>query len=317
MFIPFLSTGISRSNDRLYRRKGGGKSGGKSGSSSKGSSSSSSKGSSSSGSSKGSSGTVRSSSISAGGTTKAAKSYSYGSSKVTTIPSGQLFSGRTEGGGTRPQVYGTQTYGSGYPGVTGRGVANRNFPFYFWPMTWGAAGGAGAAAYLHESTGEYGAPDNTSRPGGVLMYAGFTSNSTSAANTTLWVIADNSTIIDLITDISSNCSSSLASNSSTSATSYNPDAGGALKPEQVVQYYRASSVALLLSGYNDTAALQAENTTANVPLPSDIDTTLLNCVNDTIGAAVLLVDGAQSQWAVPHASLLPAMFLVWLLMHVV
>jgi hypothetical protein len=40
-----------------------------------------------------------------------------------------------------------RTYGSGYPGVTGRGVSGRGFPFYFWPVVWGSAGGA---AYLHD-----------------------------------------------------------------------------------------------------------------------------------------------------------------------
>ena len=40
-------------------------------------------------------------------------------------------------------------YGSGYPGVTGRGVAGRDFPFIFWPLAWGGAVGYGANAYLH------------------------------------------------------------------------------------------------------------------------------------------------------------------------
>lgn len=41
-------------------------------------------------------------------------------------------------------------YGSGYPGVAGRGVANRGFPFYFWPVVWGGGAGVGTAAYLHD-----------------------------------------------------------------------------------------------------------------------------------------------------------------------
>jgi hypothetical protein len=40
-------------------------------------------------------------------------------------------------------------YGSGYPGVAGRGVAGRGFPFVFWPLAWGGAVGFGAGAYLH------------------------------------------------------------------------------------------------------------------------------------------------------------------------
>ena len=43
-------------------------------------------------------------------------------------------------------------YGSGYPGSTGRGVASRNFPFYFWPLAWGVGGSTLAtAAYLHDT----------------------------------------------------------------------------------------------------------------------------------------------------------------------
>jgi hypothetical protein len=42
-----------------------------------------------------------------------------------------------------------RTYGSGYPGEAGHGVAGRGFPFVFWPLAWGGAVGLGAAgAYL-------------------------------------------------------------------------------------------------------------------------------------------------------------------------
>lgn len=41
-------------------------------------------------------------------------------------------------------------YGSGYPGTTGLGVANRGFPFVFWPLVWGGGLGYGAA-YLHSN----------------------------------------------------------------------------------------------------------------------------------------------------------------------
>lgn len=47
-------------------------------------------------------------------------------------------------------------YGSGYPDVYvidytyDPGVANRGFPFVFWPVVWGAGLGYGAA-YLHDT----------------------------------------------------------------------------------------------------------------------------------------------------------------------
>ena len=42
-------------------------------------------------------------------------------------------------------------YGSGYPGIAGRGVAGRGFPFLFWPLAWGGVAGVGTAAYLHNT----------------------------------------------------------------------------------------------------------------------------------------------------------------------
>jgi len=48
-------------------------------------------------------------------------------------------------------IFVSRVYGSGYPGITGRGVFSRGFPFYFWPIIWvGAAGGA-TRAYLYDS----------------------------------------------------------------------------------------------------------------------------------------------------------------------
>jgi len=44
-----------------------------------------------------------------------------------------------------------RTYGSGYPGVVGRGSAGRGFPFFFWPIVWPVAPGAGGTAYLSGS----------------------------------------------------------------------------------------------------------------------------------------------------------------------
>jgi len=83
-----------------------------------------------------------------------------------------------------------------------------------------------------------------------------------------------------------------------------------------VQYYRASSVVLTLDGYNDTAALGENVTNAadpiyHVPLPNTTDTTLLNCLNETIGAAVPLADGA---YALKVASL-GTVGLVWVICH--
>ncbi|KAF8223832.1 hypothetical protein L208DRAFT_1411362 [Tricholoma matsutake] len=282
MFIPFISK--PRSLNKLLRRKGGGGGGGRGGGGGGAKGSSSSSGAGTKG--VGGVGGVKSP-VNTGGSTKSATSYGSGGGKSAPISAGQLFSGRQSGGGTRNQVFGSQQYGSGYPGITGRGVAGRGFPFIFWPLAWGGAIGLGTGAYLHNN--EYGRPDNSSRPGGPMVTAEFVSNSTNA--TTFRLLADNTTVSDLITAIKTNCSSNLSSSSSSTPSTYNDSLTALPQPEQAIQYYRASSVALSLDGYNNTGALGPDGT-PNTPLPSNIDTTLLDCLNQTIGAAVPLVDGS-------------------------
>ncbi|KAJ7635285.1 hypothetical protein FB45DRAFT_482994 [Roridomyces roridus] len=323
MYVPF----ITELHETLVRRKGGGassggKGGGSSSSAGKGSSSSSGKGSSSSGSSRSgssSSGSSRSGSSSSssrpGGSTKSVPiagssqkvtGYTFGGGKVSNIPSGQPFAGRSQGGGNRNQIWGSRTYGSGYPGYSGRGVSNLGFPFYFWPLVWGTTIGYGASGYLDESH-EYGNPDNTTRPGGPQITAAWQSNSTTPP-TTLRVISDNTTVLSLMAAVSSNCSAYLLpssittdANASTVALQFNISNN---KPEETVQYYRASSVALTLDGYNNSAVFAADNTTADTPLPDGIDAKMLDCVNQTIGMAVPLVGAASKRHDLDNWALL-------------
>ncbi|KDR70411.1 hypothetical protein GALMADRAFT_76106 [Galerina marginata CBS 339.88] len=288
MFVPFFSSATSQN---LHRRKGGGK--GASGSSKSSSSSKSSKSSSSS--SKSKTKTITTSSRS-GSTTF--RSSTYSNSRAVTpaaIPAGQLFAGRLSGGGTRSQIFGTRTYGSGYPGVPGRGTAGRGFPFIFWPIAWPLAALA-AGRYLNDDD-EYGTPTNTSRPGGQLTTATFTSlvNTTTpytpSFNSTFRIFSDNATVVSLFDDLFTNCSSLIRS-----ANSSTPYAGTPV-PEQVVQYYRASSIALSLEGYDNTATYSSSDNATDTPLPTDIDLALLNCLNQTIGLAAPLIDAASPHFA--------------------
>ncbi|KAG5640995.1 hypothetical protein DXG03_006437 [Asterophora parasitica] len=150
---------------------------------------------------------------------------------------------------------------------------------------------------------------NTSRPGGAMAAAAFQSSSTSSI---FRVLADNETVSTLIGDIRSNCSSSL--DSSLSSTSPSPYGGYPL-PEQVVQYYRASSIALTLDGYNDSAVF-APDGTPDTPLPSGVDTKLMDCMNQTIGLAAPLVDGGVGL-TVPNLGLLGLLYVVWNLLSLV
>ncbi|KAF4614854.1 hypothetical protein D9613_002974 [Agrocybe pediades] len=298
MFVPFFS---KRSDEKLYRRKGGGgKGGGSSGGGRSGGGTTGGRGGTGGGS-------ARSSSVNTPIGSKSATSFGNGGGSPVTIPSGQLFAGRQAGGGTRGEVYGSRTYGSGYPGLpaANRGVGGLNFPFVFWPIAWGGAAGLGAGAYLHNR--EYGRPDNTSRPGGVMMTAAFISNT---QNNTFRLVADNETVTSLIQDIQADCSSNLKDPDSITATNYF-DNSTVPQPEQTVQYYRASSVALTLDGYNNTGALQDDNT-PDTPLPSNLDNDLLTCLNTTIGEAVPLVDSASFRLSAPsNVGLVGLIYLLW------
>jgi hypothetical protein len=146
-----------------------------------------------------------------------------------------------------------------------------------------------------------------------MTSAAFVSNSSNA--TTFRIIADNTTVVDLITAIQSNCSSNLSGSSSSAPSPYNDSSTALPRPEQAIQYYRASSVALTLDGYNNTGDLGPEGS-PNTPLPSNIDTTLLDCLNQTIGAAVPLVDGSI-RLTVPNMGFVGFAWLVWYLSSVI
>ncbi|KAJ7311710.1 hypothetical protein DFH08DRAFT_943740 [Mycena albidolilacea] len=194
-----------------------------------------------------------------------------------------------------------RAYGSGYPGLYSRGVSDRGFPFYFWPVVWLAVvNDASNTAYLHSEE-----VHNASRPGGAMATATFQSNST---GTTFRLIADNTTVADLMPAIAANCS--FLMQSSITAITPTPFSASAVAGEQAVQYYRASSVALSLDGYNNTAVFMAENSTSDTPLPTGIDTNLFDCLNATIGIAVPLVDGAYSTLSAPSFGVLTVVLLL-------
>jgi hypothetical protein len=147
-----------------------------------------------------------------------------------------------------------------------------------------------------------------------MAEATFVSNST---GTTFHLLSDNSTVASLISSVDANCSSHLTSSSSTSPSPFNASDPGSPQPQQAVQYYRSSSVVLTLDGYNNSATFSSSpNTTADSPLPSGIDTTLLDCLNSTIGQAAPLIDGASSQFTSPSCvGLVGFIWIFWLLVH--
>lgn len=150
---------------------------------------------------------------------------------------------------------------------------------------------------------QYGNPTNDSRPGGALTEVPFTS---ATGNTTLRLIADNSTTFALAELVGVNCSSLLSMNQSINVV-YDASNNSAV-PEQAIQYYRASTIVLTLDGYNDTDALQA-NSSTDVPIPDWVNQTMLQCVNETIGAATPLIDAGISKFNFVNTGFI---FVVWI-----
>ena len=121
----------------------------------------------------------------------------------------------------------------------------------------------------------------------------------SNGNTTFRIIADNATAVSLVDSISKNCSSVIKSNNgsqsvmifkpSFSSTNSSSTSERMPRPEEAVQYYRASSIALTLDGFNDTNTLSSNASGSHVPIPSWIDMNMLTCINATIGEAAPLV----------------------------
>jgi len=146
------------------------------------------------------------------------------------------------------------------------------------------------------------------------MNQGVFVSSNPSASTTFHLLADNTTTYALIASIASNCTTYLASTSTlTMPVGLDQNAPGAPQPEQAVQYYRASSVVLTLDGYNNTGAFSDDDNTPDTPLPTTIDLNLLNCLNQTIGLNVPLVDGATTPWAGGGLGMMGLFWMVWFL----
>lgn len=131
------------------------------------------------------------------------------------------------------------------------------------------------------------------------------------SNSTFHVLSDNSTVTSLIGSITSNCTlGANSANTNTTPTAYDSNSNDTSqpRPEQVVQYYRGSSVALTLDGYNDTSALNENQTAPDVPIPSWVDATTLDCLNQTIGQAVPLIDSGALSRGVPAIG---SMVMLW------
>ncbi|CUA71147.1 hypothetical protein RSOLAG22IIIB_09368 [Rhizoctonia solani] len=228
-------------------------------------------------------------------------SYGSGGGSVSLISRG-AFVGRSIGGGTRQQVYGNSRYGSGYTYGGGSSVAGRGFPFGYWPVFVPIGAGAGYYGYR-----EYGPANNDSRPGGVMQQAlvrssdwpsegGAVNTTTKNDTASYYIVGDADSVSAVMDALVTHCS--VVNSTGTPVD----DNNSTVHVEQAVQYFRASSFMLALTSYNNSASLPsnapADNSTtapppsADTPLPTGTNTTFLNCLNETIGASVPIMDAA-------------------------
>ncbi|KIM27320.1 hypothetical protein M408DRAFT_54657, partial [Serendipita vermifera MAFF 305830] len=202
--------------------------------------------------------------------------------------SGHPFAGRWVGNGDRRTIYGSRLYGSGYPSSYSNGsdaVQGRGFPYGTWPISWGAY--RGGEEYTSSTL-------DLLRPGGPLVTVNVTSNPSNWPNiptTEVYqLVGDRDSVMFMMSDLADWCHAKPQW-----PQAFSPSAPGNAttqpKPENVIQYYRASSFALTFAGYNNTAALGSASSTASVPLPGAIvNSPFLACINDTIAVALPILD---------------------------
>ncbi|CAE6513493.1 unnamed protein product [Rhizoctonia solani] len=214
--------------------------------------------------------------------------YKHSRGDVISLPLGSRFSGRHAGGATRDHIFGGSYYGSGYPyGSYGSTwVGGRLFPFFYWPIYIGP--------YEYYGASEYGPANSTDRPGGPMYTASIlTIDSKFNTSDVYRILGDQDSINAILSALHEKCSVANGT-----VLGYSPSTRHSSRDlphvESIVQFYRASSFALSLDGYINSAALP-NNTKQLVsslgsptPLPIGIDQygDLLVTSNDPTGAMI-------------------------------
>lgn len=208
------------------------------------------------------------------------------------------FRQRQYGSGDRKTIYGSRAYGSGYPyGVADTSnVRGRPFPYGSWPLYW-SGGYMGGDEYAGDAI-------EAQRPGGSLVVVAVSTTDTEKWNVTTeetyWMVGDRDSTLSIMASMVDWCHATprwpvLFDPSTTTST----DAAPALAPQNILQYYRASSFALAHPGYNNSFAILSSSTTPNTELTHDQSTPLndtqiyspfLRCINETIADALPILD---------------------------
>jgi hypothetical protein len=165
--------------------------------------------------------------------------WSGGGCEIWTIQtdSNHPFAGREFGSADRSTLKGTQIFESGYPygNVDNSTIAGRPFPYGLWPIYWG-----------NNITGsdEYGAALDGLRPGGQLATIPLKTQTQYYNVTdgeTYYLIGDRDSVLFMMISLVTSCHVA-----PTWPSKFDPGSPNSIfKPESVIQYYRASSFALV------------------------------------------------------------------------
>ncbi|KAG9039843.1 hypothetical protein FS842_003128 [Serendipita sp. 407] len=208
-----------------------------------------------------------------------------GGEEFGTIPkdSNHPFGGRSFGGAKRKKIRGTRAFGSGYPyGVYNQStIAGRPFPFGVWPLYWDQNFMGGD---------EYGPQYDAIRPGGFIASVPLRTT-TEHFNVTddevYYAIGDRESLLPLMVSFVTSCHATPAWPSR-----FNPSSPNAtIKLENVIQYFRASSLALASPAYRNTLALTSiSNTSVSTPLPEYMEySPFRKCVDDVAEKASAII----------------------------
>ncbi|KAG8703335.1 hypothetical protein FRC11_010812 [Ceratobasidium sp. 423] len=240
---------------------------------------------------------------------------SRGGGAIATLPSGSRFAGRQAGGASRDNVYGGSYYGSGYPyGSYGSSwVGGRPFPFYYWPVYVGP--------HEYYGSSEYGPPNSTDRPGGPMYTISvYTTDAKYNTSDVYRILGDQDSVGTVLSALRKNCSVAGGAVFNYDPTS-NDLAHSLPRIESIIQWYRSSSFALSLDGYNNSASAVTVAALSNdthqlvtallpaTPLPSHLNRAFLDCVNYTTATSLPLIDAGFSN--LPPVNELGLLLVLW------
>ncbi|KAG8870092.1 hypothetical protein FRC20_000411 [Serendipita sp. 405] len=219
------------------------------------------------------------------------------------------FQERTFGGAKRQEIRGSTVFGSGYPyGANDlTTVARRPFPFGTWPLWWDRD-------FMGSS--EYGPHLDAIRPGGLLVSVPLRTT-TKHFNVTegevYYAIGDRESLLPLMISYVTWCHIVPAWPSK-----FDPALStSAIKLENVIQYFRASSFALATPAYNNTFARQTTTAPSSdepsTPLPESIQCSPFRlCIDNVTFNALAIMN--QPPVMTPLQTFLYVLRRVWFFM---